>query len=194
MIGYLEPISYEGEKQVVKFDNHLTGNSIPPNYVPAIIKGFQEAVEKGPFMGQPLTGVRMVLEDGATHPVDSSELAFRICTVGAFKEAFQDADPVILEPLMKVEVSVPTEYQGPVVGGISKRKGSIENTDQQGEYTVIRAEVPLANMFSYSNDLRSMTQGKGEFTMEYSRHEPVTRDVQDKLSAEYERKRKEDNK
>eukprot|EP01117_Protostelium_nocturnum_P012057 TRINITY_DN4416_c0_g1_i1.p1 TRINITY_DN4416_c0_g1~~TRINITY_DN4416_c0_g1_i1.p1 ORF type:complete len:752 (-),score=317.39 TRINITY_DN4416_c0_g1_i1:153-2408(-) len=194
MMGYIEPIPFEGEKQVVEFGNHLSGNNIPPNYVPAITKGFQEAVEKGPFIGQPLTGVKFVVEDGATHPVDSSELAFRICTVNAFKEAFQDADPVILEPIMKVEISVPTEFQGIVVGGIAKRKGAIDNSDQQGEYTVIRADVPLANMFSYANDLRSVTQGKGEFTMEYNKHEAVTRDVQDKLVAEYEKKRKEDNK
>ena len=111
----------------------------------------------------------MVVEDGLAHSVDSSELAFRICSVGAFREAFKSAQPIILEPIMRVEISVPSEFQGPTIGGLNKRKGIIHSTDIEGEYAVIRADVPLNNMFGYSTDLRSLTQGKGEFTMEYSR-------------------------
>jgi len=194
MMGYLEPIPYEDEKKSVEFLNATIGGSIPPQFIPACEKGFLEAVDKGPLTGHPIMGVRMVVDDGASHSVDSNELAFRICTVNAFRESFKEASPVILEPIMRVEIQVPVEFQGTVIAGLNRRKGVIESSDTSADYVTIRAEVPLNNMFGYSTDLRSATQGKGEFTMEYSKHSPVTRDVQEQLMEQNKKRIMEENK
>eukprot|EP01119_Soliformovum_irregulare_P017970 TRINITY_DN5427_c0_g1_i1.p1 TRINITY_DN5427_c0_g1~~TRINITY_DN5427_c0_g1_i1.p1 ORF type:complete len:765 (-),score=282.29 TRINITY_DN5427_c0_g1_i1:138-2432(-) len=190
IIGYLEPIDVETDK-TNEFSNETVGQNIPPEYIPACEKGFMDSVNKGPLTGSPVTGVRMVLKDGAAHSVDSSELAFRICTRYAFTDAFKEADPKVLEPIMKVEVLVPSEFQGTVLGSVNKRKGQIQLSETGEEYATIIADVPLNNMFGYSTELRSLTQGKGEFTMEYKMHQPVMRDEMMRLMEEWKKKQAE---
>lgn len=186
--GYLEPTDEAAtHKRNNEFVNAIIGASIPPQYIPACEKGFKEATEKGPLIGMPVTDVRMVINDGAFHAVDSSELAFRACTVYAVKQAFEDGDSTILEPVMAVEILAPSEFQGTIMAGIRKRKGLIETNENSEDYTTIRADVPLNNMFGYSTDLRSQTQGKGEFSMEYKKHQELPRDEQIRLMAEYKK-------
>eukprot|EP01133_Synstelium_polycarpum_P009273 gene9273-10876_t len=192
MIGYLEPTGPDGPD--LEFVNEVIGTAITPNYIEAVKKGFNEATQTGPLIGHPITGVRFAVCDGNTHPVDSSELAFRICAVASFKEGFKVAEPMILEPIMKVEVLCPVEFQGTVIGGINRRKGAIFNTGAQGESITIECEVSLNNMFGYSTELRSCTQGKGEFTMEYCKHHPVSREVFNQLTEAYQKKRAEERK
>ncbi|CAL9771268.1 unnamed protein product [Musa acuminata subsp. burmannicoides] len=178
--GYIEPLPL-GSSTKFEFDNHIIGQAIPSNFIPAIEKGFAEASNSGSLIGHPVENVRIVLTDGASHAVDSSELAFKLAAIYAFRKCYSAANPVILEPVMKVELKVPTEFQGTVTGDINKRKGIIVGNDQDGDDTVVVAHVPLNNMFGYSTALRSMTQGKGEFTMEYMEHSPVSQDVQKQL-------------
>jgi len=191
--GWLEPMDPNGD-ETLEFENQTVGGSIPPNFIGACQKGFEDVTEKGPLIGQPVTGVKMVINDGASHAVDSSELAFRIATVQAFKQGFLEAAPQILEPIMSVEVSAPEEFQGTVIGQLNRRKGVISNSETQDGYVIIEAEAPLNEMFGYSTDLRSATQGKGEFTMEYMKHNPVQADVQRNLIGEYEKKKAADSK
>jgi len=191
--GWLEPMDPNAEESL-EFENQTVGGSIPPQYITACKKGFDDATEKGPLLAQPVTGVKMVVNDGASHAVDSSELAFRIAAVQAFKQGFLEADPQILEPIMNVEISAPEEFQGTVIGQLNRRKGVVVNSESQDGYVIVEAEAPLNEMFGYSTDLRSATQGKGEFTMEYKMHAPVTADVQRQLIAAYEKKRAAENK
>ena len=178
--GYIEPITEEEGKEY-EFLNSLVGNSISESYVPAVDKGVQEAMQSGPLIGYPMNRLRFVLEDGAEHSVDSSELAFKLCAIYALREAIKTASPVLLEPLMSVEVVAPVEFQGAVVSQINRRKGVIMDSEQQGDEVIMQANIPLNNMFGYSSELRSATQGKGEFSMEYLKHAPVPQDVQDDL-------------
>ena len=180
VVGRIEPLP-EGYVEPFEFVNGMVGSAISPGFIVAIEKGFREAMQSGALIGHPVQGVRVTLTDGASHAVDSSELAFKIAALHAFRQAADRASPVILEPLMRVEVTVPVEYQGSIVGAINRRKGVIQNSDQEGDDAVINAEVPLNNMFGYSTELRSMTQGKGEFAMEYVRHAAVTQEVQAEL-------------
>jgi elongation factor G len=173
-----------------EFVNALVGNNIPPQFIPAIERGFQDAVQEGALSGHIVQGVRMVLQDGKSHPVDSNEIAFRTAALMAFRKAFPQAGGVILEPWMRVAVQVPQEYSGDILGSLTKRRGTVVNSQTDGEYALIEADVPLSQMFGYSTDLRSMTQGKGEFTMEYLRHEPCTREDQERLIADYAALRK----
>jgi elongation factor G len=129
--------------------------------------------------------VEVILEDGTYHPVDSSEMAFKVAARMAFKEAFLESKPVILEPIMKIEVETPSDFQGPVQGDLSSRRGFLSGSDMRDNYAVIQAEVPLAEMFGYSTDLRSMTQGKANFSMEFSRYRPVPQSIQDQLVSKY---------
>ena len=182
VMGYIEPMGIDEDTgKDVAFDNRVVGGSIPNGYFPACEKGFFDALEKGALSGHPVTGVRFVLEDGAAHSVDSSELAFRLATAGAFKEAFAKAQPTILEPRMTVEVTAPVEFQGSVIGALNQRKGTIEDTEVREEEFTLTAEVSLNDMFGYSSQLRGLTQGKGEFSMEYKRHEPVMMNIQKEL-------------
>ena len=181
VVGRIEPLP-EGHPESFEFVNGMVGSAISPGFIVAIEKGFREAMQSGSLIGHPVQGVRVTLTDGASHAVDSSELAFKIAALHAFRQAADRASPVILEPLMRVEVTVPVEYQGAIVGAVNRRKGVIQNSDQQGEDAVIDAMVPLNNMFGYSTELRSMTQGKGEFAMEYVRHAAVTQEVQAELT------------
>ncbi|KAL3699789.1 hypothetical protein R1sor_017811 [Riccia sorocarpa] len=190
VVGYVEPIE-EGEVTGKKFEfkNMMIGQAIPSNFIPSIEKGFVEAANSGSLIGHPVENLRVVLTDGASHQVDSSDLAFKLAALYAFRECYHKASPVILEPIMFVELKAPIEFQGPVMGDINRRKGIIVGSEQDGDDAVITAHVPLNNMFGYSTGLRSMTQGKGEFTMEYYQHAAVPQDVQARLVKEYQNKR-----
>lgn len=178
--GYIEPLPL-GSPTKFEFENMIIGQAIPSNFIPAIEKGFREAANSGSLIGHPVENIRLVLTDGASHAVDSSELAFKLAAIYAFRQCYMASKPVILEPVMLVELKVPAEFQGSVTGDINKRKGLIVGNDQDGDDCVITVHVPLNNMFGYSTALRSMTQGKGEFTMEYKEHLPVSQDVQMQL-------------
>ncbi|OZJ02971.1 Elongation factor G, mitochondrial [Bifiguratus adelaidae] len=189
VMGVLEPMQRDPDTgKDTDFVNNVVGGNIPTGYIPACEKGFQDGLEKGALIGHPINGVRMILEDGAAHAVDSSELAFRIATKAAFHEAFLKAKPVVLEPIMNVSVTAPAEFQGTVIGGLNKRKGTIVDTDVQEESFSVTADVSLNNMFGYSTELRSATQGKGEFSMEYKDHQPVLPSDQEALMQEYRKK------
>lgn len=185
VIGYMEPL----EMGKFEFKNATFGNSIPPEYIAAIEKGFFEAVEKGPLIGFPCSGIRFAVTDGASHVVDSSELAFKIATLYAFRQGFAKASPQILEPVMTVEISAPVEFQGTIIGQLNKRRGTVTGSEVDQDFVKIVADVPLKEMFGYSTDLRSMTQGKGEFSMEYKTHQPVLPNVQKALVDDYLKKR-----
>ncbi|KAI8991470.1 translation elongation factor G [Mycotypha africana] len=195
VMGTIEPMTRDEETgKDIDFENRVVGGNIPTNFIPACEKGFLDALEKGPLIGHPVNGVRMILEDGAAHAVDSSELAFRTATKNAFIEAFNKGRPTILEPIMNVSITAPTEFQGSVIGGINKRKGTIVDTDVREEYFNVTADVPLNDMFGYSTELRSATQGKGEFSMEYKEHLPVPTHVQETLVQEYKKEMAKKNK
>ncbi|EPQ30014.1 uncharacterized protein PFL1_02687 [Pseudozyma flocculosa PF-1] len=191
VMGYIEPMEVDPETgSDVAFDNRVVGGSIPNGYFPACEKGFHDALEKGALSGHQVTGVRFVLEDGAAHSVDSSELAFRLATAGAFREAYAKAAPVILEPKMTVEVVAPTEFQGAVIGALNQRKGTISDTEVREDEFTLTAEVSLNDMFGYSSQLRGLTQGKGEFSMEYKCHVPVMMNVQKEMNEAYKKRSK----
>ncbi|MDE0118636.1 MAG: elongation factor G [Bdellovibrionales bacterium] len=192
VVGTFNPLPVDEEKNY-EFISKITGGRIPKEYIPAVDRGFQEQMKKGPLMGFPIVGIQAILSDGAYHDVDSSELAFKICAMAAFREHFSKAKPAVLEPIMKLEVSAPDEFQGNVIGQINQRRGMIKNTHSQNKFVTIEAEVPLAEMFNYSTELRSATQGKGEFTMEFARYSQVPRNIQEELikqSTEKEKKEK----
>jgi elongation factor G len=180
IIGTLIPLDPQAPEPFV-FENKVTGGRVPVEYIPAVEKGFRESLKKGPLAGYEVMGVHMRLEDGSYHDVDSSTMAFEICARDCFRETFKKAGPVLLEPIMKVEVEVPTESQGSVTGALSAKRGVILGTESRAGYTVITSEVPLAEMFGYSNDLRSMTQGKGSFSMEFLKYQKVPSRFQDEL-------------
>lgn len=191
VIGHIEPMRVDEETgKDTAFENSVMGGNIPPNFIPACDKGFQDGLEKGWLAGYPVCGVRFVLEDGLAHSVDSSELAFRIATLQAFREAFRKAGPTILEPKMAVEVIAPVEFQGAVIGALNQRRGTIEDTEVREDDFTITAEVSLNDMFGFSSQLRGLTQGKGEFSMEYKKHEPVLPNVQAEMEAAYRKTEK----
>ncbi|KAJ9089979.1 Elongation factor G, mitochondrial [Entomophthora muscae] len=192
VVGYIEPITSENtempEDGVLpehEFVDEIVGGTIPFNYIPAIEKGFLDATEKGSLVGHRVKNVRMVINDGLAHAVDSSELAFRTAAFYAFREAYAKTAPVVLEPIMTVDVTSPVEFQGVVMGSINRRKGLIIDSEVQEDYFTAVCRVPLNNMFGYSTELRSATQGKGEFTMEYFEHQPVPTYVQDEMVTAY---------
>jgi len=180
------------EEDDFSFHNHIIGTNIPPEYIPSVEKGVQEIGEMGVLVGCPLTKMKFVLEDGAYHAVDSSDMAFRTATMQAIREAIRKSDSgSILEPIMKVEIQCPTEFQGNVIGGINRRRGQISSSDSNadGIFCTITADVPLSKMFGYSTDLRSNTQGKGEFSMEYLCHSMLPRDEQNNVIKKHETER-----
>lgn len=190
VIGYIEPLAEEARAELGKvnsFENRCIGTNIPPEYYSSCEKGTMDAMVEGSLVGGEVEGVRVVLEDGAAHAVDSSDQAFRTCMANAVRDAMRKAKPSILEPVMSVEVQVPSEFQGTVVAGLNKRLGMIQSSDMNddGSGVTIVADVPLANMFGYSTELRSQTQGKGEFTMEYQKHVQVPRNTQEELMQKY---------
>ena len=164
-----------------EFVNKIVGGVIPREYIPAVESGVREAMESGVLAGYPVIDVRATVFDGSYHEVDSSEMAFKIAASMAFKDAVQKADPVLLEPIMKVEVTVPEEYMGDVIGDISSRRGRIEGTELRGNTQVIKAYVPLAEMFGYATDLRSKTQGRGSYVMQMSHYEEVPKNLVEKI-------------
>lgn len=190
--GYFEPAELEGDK-TYEFVDEIVGGVIPREYIPACDKGFAEQFQNGQLIGQPVMGVRVVLNDGAYHSVDSSEMAFKVAAMTAVREFYKDAGPVILEPIMNVEISVPDEFQGQVIGQLNQRRGVIMGTDTDGNYVVVNAEVPLSEMFGYSTDLRSATQGKGEFSMEFAKYAQVPKSIQEEMTKEYQKRRSEGN-
>ncbi|MBK6608782.1 MAG: elongation factor G [Leptospiraceae bacterium] len=189
--GYLEPIALEEGKNY-EFVDKVVGGSIPREYISSCDKGFKSCLERGALIGFPIVGVRAVINDGAYHDVDSSDMAFQIGARYGFRQGFAKAAPIILEPIMKVEVDGPVEFQGAILGGINQRRGMILATTEQDAYCKIEAEVPLADMFGYSTVLRSSTQGKAEFSMEFSRYAPVPRNVAEELLKKYKVKQDED--
>ncbi|XP_024360562.2 elongation factor G-1, mitochondrial isoform X2 [Physcomitrium patens] len=188
VVGYIEPLP-EGSEKKFEFENMMVGQAVPSQFIAAIEKGFIEASNSGALIGHPVENLRVVLTDGASHAVDSSELAFKLAALYAFRQCYAAARPVILEPVMLVELRAPVEFQGSIIGDINRRKGIIVGSDQEGDDAVVLAHVPLNNMFGYSTGLRSMTQGKGEFTMEYYQHAAVPQDAQAVLVKEYTNKR-----
>ncbi|MGZ3686499.1 MAG: elongation factor G [Bdellovibrionota bacterium] len=192
--GEMEPIVPLSLDKPYEFVDEVTGGTIPREYIPSCDKGFQEQLKKGMLIGAPVVGVRMKIQDGAYHDVDSSDIAFRIAAMAAVREVYMAAKPTILEPIMKLEVPAPDEFQGSVMGQVNQRRGVIQGTSNMEGYVTIEALVPLVEMFGYSTDLRSATQGKGEFTMEFSVYQSVPRNVQDEMVKKYQEKRAKENK
>ena len=178
-----EPMDPNGE-ETFKFESSVVGGAIPKEYIPAVGEGIEEAAQAGILGGFPVLGVHANVYDGSYHEVDSSEMAFHIAGSMAFKEAMQKASPVLLEPIMKVEVTMPEEYMGDVIGDINSRRGRIEGMDDIGGGKLVKAYVPLAEMFGYSTDLRSKTQGRGNYSMFFEKYEPVPKSVQEKVLAD----------
>jgi elongation factor G len=186
--GYVEPYP-EGE---FEFVNDIFGGSIPLEFIPSVEKGFRSMLKKGRLIGFPLTNFRVVINDGAAHAVDSSDNAFQAAARGAFREVYDRAKPAILEPIMKVAVEGPTEFQGAFVRTIMQRRGIIVGTTEQEGFVRVDADVPLAEMFGYSTDLRSSSQGKAEYTMEFARYAPVPGEVSQELIKKYGIAKKDD--
>ncbi|NBH19024.1 elongation factor G [Clostridiaceae bacterium] len=181
---HFEPMDANGE-ETFKFESSVVGGAIPKEYIPAVGEGIEEASKTGVLAGFPVLGVKATVFDGSYHEVDSSEMAFKIAGSMAFKDAMQKAGSILLEPIMKVEVTMPEEYMGDVIGDINSRRGRIEGMDDLGGGKIVRAYVPLSEMFGYSTDLRSKTQGRGNYSMFFEKYEPVPKSVQEKIIAEH---------
>ena len=175
-----EPMDINGE-EVFKFESTVVGGAIPKEYIPKIGEGIEEAMQAGILGGFPVVGVKANVYDGSYHEVDSSEMAFHIAGSLAFKDAMKKAAPILCEPIMKVEVTMPEEYMGDVIGDINSRRGRIEGMDDLGGGKIVRGYVPLSEMFGYSTDLRSRTQGRGNYSMFFEKYEPVPKSVQEKV-------------
>ncbi len=186
--GFIEPLPAE-HPTGYEFEDDITGGAIPREFIQACDKGFREAMKKGPLIGFPIVGVKCTINDGASHPVDSSEIAFRTAALMGFREAYAQAKPTILEPIMRVEVQFPEEFQGGVMGGLNQRRGTIISSEKLESFVQAMAEVPLNDMFGYSTDLRSMTQGKGEFTMEFQKYAEVPKQAREVMIAEFRNKK-----
>jgi elongation factor G len=166
-----------------EFENKIVGGSIPREYIPGVEKGIESVRENGVLAGFPMIDFRVTLHDGAFHDVDSSVMAFEIAARAAFREASQDAGAKLLEPIMQVEVVTPDEHMGDVIGDLNSRRGQVRGTEARGNASVITAMVPLANMFGYVNTLRSMTQGRAQYSMMFDHYEPVPQAVSDDVIA-----------
>jgi len=184
--GYMEPITEED----FVFENKVVGGAIPSQFISACEKGVKKCLQKGPLMEFPVVGIKVVINDGSSHSVDSSDIAFQAASRGAFLEGYAKARPVIHEPIMKVVVETPTEFQGVVMGSLNKRRGLIASAQDEGQLCVIEARVPLADMFGYSTDLRSLTQGKAQFTMEFATYKQVPQSIAEELVKKATEKKK----
>ena len=184
VVGQLIPLPEDAESSY-EFEDNITSGRIPSEYIPAVNKGFQAAMKKGPLAGYEIVGCKMCLDDGSYHSVDSSEMAFRTAGRDAFIEAFKKSRPCLLEPIMTVEIEMPGEFQGPVVGDLNSRRGIIMGTEARDSYTVVRAEVPLASMFGYATIIRGMTKGTGTFSMEMSRYARVPAKISEVILEQY---------
>ncbi|TVQ38858.1 MAG: elongation factor G [Spirochaetaceae bacterium] len=188
--GFIEPLE-DGEYEFV---DNIKGGVIPNDYIPSCDKGFRTAMQKGSVIGFPIVGVRVTINDGATHPVDSSDMAFQAAALGAFRKTYPRTRPIILEPIMKVSVEGPTEYQGNVFGSLNQRRGIILASSEDGNTSTVEAEVPLSEMFGYSTVLRSLTQGKAEFSMEFLKYGRVPQSIAEELIKRYQESRNKENK
>jgi len=184
--GFMEPLPDDAVENY-EFLDDIVGGSIPREYIPACDKGFREGIKRGGLIGFPVVGIRVAINDGQFHAVDSSEMAFKTAALQGFREAYSGAKPIILEPIMKVEIEAPVEFQGSVVGQVNQRRGMIQDT-VSADVVTVTALVPLNTMFGYSTDLRSATQGKGNFTMEFAKYAPVPRQEQDEMVKKYKEK------
>jgi len=184
--GFAEPME-EGEYEFV---DKIVGGVIPREFISSCDKGFKACLKKGSLIGAPVTGIRLTINDGASHSVDSSDMAFQQAAIGAFREAYGRAKPIILEPIMKVVVETPSEFQGQVLGTLNQRRGIIVGTSEDGLYSTVEAEVPLAEMFGYSTALRSGTQGKAEFTMEFASYRQLPKGLTDEVIKEASERKK----
>jgi elongation factor G len=183
--GFIEPLE-EGEYEFV---NNIKGGVIPTEYIPSCDKGFKSCLDKGSLIGFPIVGVKATINDGQYHPVDSSDMAFQIAARGGFREAYMKAGPQILEPIMKVTVEGPSEFQGAILGSINQRRGMILGSTEEGNNCVIESEVPLSEMFGYSTTLRSNTQGKAEFSMEFAKYAKAPNNISEELMKKYAKNR-----
>ncbi len=188
--GFMEP----SESREYEFVNMVKGGAIPTEYLPAVDKGFQSCLKKGTAIGFPIIGMKITVNDGKAHSVDSSEKAFIAASVGAFRQAYLKAKPVILEPIMKVSIEGPSEFQGNVMASMNQRRGIIISSTEDGTFTSIEAEVPLSKMFGYATTLRSLTQGKAEFTMEFTKYAKMPESLAEELKINIRKKIKEGNK
>jgi len=184
VVGYIEPL----ETGDYEFVNEIHGGRIPTEYIPACDKGFHSTLDKGSLIGFPIVGVRAVLTDGNSHAVDSSDMAFQIAARAAFREAYRKARPQILEPVMKVSVEGPTDFQGAIYKSLMQRRGNVLGSTEDAGFARVDAEVPLAEMFGYSTDLRSATEGKAEFTMEFAKYAPAPKEITEELLTKYKSK------
>lgn len=183
--GFIEPLAEED----YEFVNQIKGGAIPSEFIPSCDKGFKEAVKRGTLIGFPIVGTRVTINDGQSHPVDSSDMAFQAAAIGAFREAYKAAKPAILEPIMKVSIEGPQEFQGNIFGLINQRRGVIVSSTEDDNFTRVDAEVPLSEMFGFSTILRSSTQGKAEYSMEFAKYGKAPSSVSEQLIKEYEAKR-----
>jgi elongation factor G len=189
--GYVEPLGSGGD--VFEFESQIKGGSIPTEYIGAVEKGFTDSLEKGRLIGFPVIGLKVVIDDGKSHSVDSSEMAFQAAGRGAFRDVYGRAKPIVLEPVMKLEVEGGIEFQGAILKTIMQRRGTVIGTTEEDGNSRVEAEVPLSEMFGYATDLRSMTQGTAEFTMEFARYLPAPAEVQKELKEQFSSKVPDDD-
>jgi len=190
--GSVEPLPLDNEEGF-EFLNKIFGGSIPSEHIPACEKGFKDVMDKGPLAAFPMVNIRVTLNEGKYHEVDSSDLAFQLASRYAMRQAVEKADPVLLEPVMKVEIESPSEFQGSVIGDLSSRRGVIYGTEMKGDETVINSGVPLGEMFGYATTLRSMTEGKANYTMEFEKYSECPKFVQEKVIKERQERLKENS-
>ncbi len=183
IVGRLDVLPPEAEENFL-FEEQVVGGRIPKQYIPAIEKGFRSMLAKGPIAKYPVVGLAVYIEDGSYHEVDSSDMAFQVCAQTCMRENFAKTKPVLLEPVMKIEIECPSQFQGSVVGNLTSRRGLVLSTEMCGADTRIEGEVPLAETFGYSTDLRSMTQGQGTFTMEFARYKRLPKSLEEEVIAE----------
>ena len=188
--GIMEPVTDKD----YEFVDSIKGGVIPNEYIPSCDKGFKQCLSKGKIIWFPIVGVKLTINDGNFHPVDSSDIAFQQAAIGGFWQAFEKAKPEILEPVMKVSVEGPSEFQGNILGSINQRRGMIVSTTEESNFTRIEAEVPLSEMFGYSTVLRSLTQGKAEFTMEFLKYGKVPASIAEQLKKQFQEDKKTDGK
>ena len=185
--GFIEPILEGEESQSPEYDfvDKIVGGAIPREFIAGCDKGFKAAMENGSLIGFPVVGVRCLINDGSTHPVDSSDMAFQLASRSAFRESYSKAGAQILEPLMTVSIEAPTEFQGAVMGNLNQRRGIISGTTESEQFVSVSSLVPLSEMFGYATELRSLTQGKAEFTMEFAKYTPVPKSISEDLIKKY---------
>jgi elongation factor G len=182
IVGRMEVLPADAEESFV-FEEEVVGGRVPKQYIPAVEKGFRKSLAKGPLAGYPVVNLKVVLTDGSYHEVDSSDLAFQICAQTTMRENFSRTRPVLLEPVMRIEIECPSPFQGSVVGDLTSRRGLIASTEVNGAMARIEGEIPLAETFGYATDLRSMTQGQGTFTMEFARYKRLPSSLEKEVIA-----------